>query len=166
MSVIRPVNARFAVLWDEGPTLLVTRDGGATLEKAEPPYDQYGGHGFDMRSPESGWFSRSFLLHRTETGPGAWQIVPMQEQQEAQGVALTPDGRVWALVIDVSDTDTPVSLLLSSSDEGKTWVRHDLSAFRGASSLTRCGLSSLCLGGADGEIVSHDGGLTWARRNK
>lgn len=166
MSWIHPVDARFAVLWDECRRLLVTRDGGASLQAAEPPYDDLCGHGFDMRSADAGWFSRSSLLHRTETGPGSWQVVPMQPQQKAQGVALTPDVKVWALIVDVSDTYTPVSMLLASTDEGKTWVRYDLGDFRGGSSLARCGLSSLCLGGGNGEIVSHDGGRTWAYRNK
>lgn len=161
------VDGRTAVLWDGADRLFMTRNGGASLARRQAPEGQYGGHGLQFRTAEAGWLTRNALLYRTGDGAQSWQTVPMEEHQKVQGVALTPDGRVWALAVDTGNPYTPVAMLLASADGGKTWTRYTLGTFDQPNSVSRCGLQSICVpsGGGGPGIVSHDEGRTWTYRN-
>lgn len=152
-----------AVLWDNANRLLMTQDGGNSFTPVAAPYDQSGGHGFFFASTKTGWFSRNFGLFSTSDGGTDWDNIALPENWKAQGVTLSPDGRVWASIADTSDHNTPVLLTLASDDGGKTWTRYDLGDFNQPGSVYRCGLSSICIdsGGSRDGIVSHDDGQTW-----
>jgi photosystem II stability/assembly factor-like uncharacterized protein len=105
--------------------ILASEDGGATFEEVWPQDSTSGP--LDFVSRDVGWKVGSDLrLFSTRDGGRSWDRLPLRHR--VLTFNLVDDARAWAIVNQCTGDSCPVELI-STSDAGATWTRHDLGEF-------------------------------------